>query len=166
MADVAFDDYRLVHEIAHPLGTAPVIEADFAIRIPAGMQNPAAEVLRHAGHGVGVELRTVLLDLPDFAFQSFAERFVGVEREHPIVLALLGGVILLAGESAPIAFDHARAELGGELDGAIGRAAVHHHDFVATAQAFDHARNVALLIERDNRSRDLHQGLMLVYRAT
>ena len=33
----------------------PVVKPHLAVRIPAAMQNPAAHILRHARHGVGVE---------------------------------------------------------------------------------------------------------------
>src|SRR5260370_35690423 len=101
MADTPIYYYRLMHIVAHPLGVPPVEEPHFAIRIPARVQNPAAQVLRHAWHGVGVKLRTVLLDLPDLAFQRLAQRLVCIQRKNPVVLTALGCVVFLARETAP-----------------------------------------------------------------
>ena len=65
------------------------------------MQNPAAQVLGQARHGVGVVFRAVLLEIPDFAFERLAQGFVGVERKNPVVGGVLGGPVLLAGIAAP-----------------------------------------------------------------
>ena len=49
MPDRPLHLYRFMDKIAHPLGFAPVEKADFAIGIPAAMQNPAAQILRQRG---------------------------------------------------------------------------------------------------------------------
>src|SRR5689334_15451976 len=102
-----------MHIVAHPFRAAAVEKAYLAVRIPAGMQDPPAQVLRKPRNRVGVESRAILFDLPDFAFQRFAESFVGIQRENPVVLALFGGVVFLPGVSAPGGIEDTRSELGG-----------------------------------------------------
>ncbi len=151
-----------MHIVAHPLGAPPVEEPHLAIRIPARVQNPAAQVLSHPWHRVGVKLRAIFLDLPDLAFQRLAQRFVCIQRKNPVILTTLGGVVFLPRKAAPHAFEDTRAMFGGQLHGSIRRPAVHHDDFVTTSQTLDHARNIALLVKCDDRGRDLHRGLLIV----
>src|SRR5579871_6749735 len=71
---------------------------------------------------------------------------------------MLRGVVLLPGKAAPDGIDHARAQLGRQLDCSIVRAAVDHYDLVAAAQALHNSCDVALLVVGDDRGRDLHSG--------
>src|SRR5579862_3804506 len=57
MAQPAAHLHRFMHKRALPGGLAAVVEAHLAVGIPAGVANPASQILRHAGHGVGIELR-------------------------------------------------------------------------------------------------------------
>ena len=71
---------------------------------------------------------------------------------------LRGCIILLLGISGPWILNHARAVLFGDLHCTVAGMAVDHHDLIATAQAFDRARDVALLVVGDDGGRDLHQN--------
>src|SRR5579863_4913621 len=62
MAEPAAHLYGFMHEGALPGGLAPVVEAHLAVGIPAGVANPAAQILRHPRHFVGVALQTGLLE--------------------------------------------------------------------------------------------------------
>ena len=65
--------------VAFPMGSAAVEETDLAVRIPAGVQNPAAKVLGHAREGVGIAIGAVLFEAPDLAFEILAESLIGVD---------------------------------------------------------------------------------------
>src|SRR5579872_1240036 len=62
---------RFVDEVAHPPGAPPVVETHLAVRIPARMEDPAAEILGHSRNCVGIVLCALFLDLPDFALECF-----------------------------------------------------------------------------------------------
>src|ERR1022692_4762512 len=156
ISDVPLGAHAFMHEIAHPPGFAAVVEADFAIRIPAAVVDPASQIAGQAGHGVGVEARAGFLQVQDFGLQRFAERLIGVEGEDPLVSGLLGGPILLAGVAAPSGLDHAGPEVGGEFHGAVGGSAIQDEDLIAAAEAFDGAGDIAFFVERDDGGRDLH----------
>src|SRR5437867_542257 len=119
MADPAFNLHALMHEVSHPFGFLPVIEPDLSIGIPAAVENPAAHILGKARDGIGIEGRTALLEVPDFALEGLAQSFVGVERKNPVMLGVLGGAILLVGVTAPGIFDDLGAEIGSQLDGSV-----------------------------------------------
>src|SRR5579885_882158 len=160
--DAAVDLHRFMYVSALPNRFAPVVEADLAVRMPASVADPAAEILRQAWHGVGIELRPGLLEAPDLGFQRFAQRFIGVDGENPVIGSLRGREILLIRVARPRALDHAGAELLGDLHGAVVRPAVHDQNFIHAAQAFDGAGDVALLVQSDDRRRDLHGAFGLV----
>ena len=147
---------RFMHEFADPAGFAAVEEANLAVGIPAAMQDPAAQILRQARHGVADVCRAALLDMPDFGFQRLAQAFIGVKGQNPIVGRQFRGDVLLRGVTVPGRFFHARAELAGDFHGAIVRTAVENQNFVAAAQALNHARDVAFLVKGDDRGGDLH----------
>src|ERR1700737_2191478 len=117
-------DDAFVDEITDPWRLAPIIETDFAVGIPAGVIDPGAEIVGQARHGVSVILRPALLEVPDFCFEGFTERLVGIERKNPVVGSLLGGPVFLAGESAPAGFEDARTQVLRELDGTVDGTAV------------------------------------------
>jgi len=58
--------------------------------------------LRQAWHGVGIVFRTVLFEIPDFSLESFAEGFIGVEGEDPVVSGLFGSPVLLTRQGLSI----------------------------------------------------------------
>src|SRR5215813_10492640 len=91
----------LVNEVACPFRVPPVVQAHLAVRVPAGVEDPLAQVLRDAGHGIGVVPRSVFLEVPDLTLERLAQGLVGVKRENPIVVRLLGGPVLLPGVTAP-----------------------------------------------------------------
>jgi len=105
VADAALADDAFVDVVAYPMGFTAVKETDLAVRIPAGVEDPAAEVLSEAGEGVGVAVGAVFLETPDFAFEILAESFVGVDGEDPIVGGLAGGVVFLTRVAAPVGFE-------------------------------------------------------------
>ncbi len=82
--------HRLVNESSLPGCLAAVVEADLAVGIPARVANPTAQILRHPRHRVGVALRAGFLEPPDLGFERLAERFVGVQRQDPVVRCLFG----------------------------------------------------------------------------
>src|SRR5262249_45203187 len=63
--EAAIDLDALVDVFADPAALAAIVEADLAVRIPAGMKDPAAHVLSEPRDGVGVSVGAVALDLPD-----------------------------------------------------------------------------------------------------
>ncbi len=70
-------------------------------------------------------------------------------------------VVFLVGVAGPRALDHARAELAGEFHSAVGGSAIDDQDFIGAAKAFDGARQVALFVQSDDRSGNLHEpGVM------
>ena len=114
-------------------------------------------VLSEAWHGVAIMARAIFLQLPDLAFESFAERFVCIDAQNPVVLTGLGSKVFLGGIATPEGFNNARAVILGELDGAVARPAVDYDDFVATAQALDCSCDVEFFVVRDDGGRDLHR---------
>jgi len=58
---------------------------------------------------------------------------VGVDGEHPFAARLHSRELVLASEVVEGPIQHARAERGGDLPGAVARAAIHHQDLVAEA---------------------------------
>src|SRR5437899_2592046 len=99
------------------------------------MENPAAQILRHARHRERIELRAVFLDLPDFAFEGFAERLIGVDRKYPVVFASLGCKVLLLRIPGPRAINHARSQFRCDIRSPVDRSAVDDYDFIAAAKA-------------------------------
>ena len=69
---------------------------------------------------------------------------------------LLGGPIFLAGVTAPSGLNHARAQVGRQFHRPVCGSAVQNQDFIAAAEAFDGARDIALFVERNDRRGDLH----------
>src|SRR5208283_4194431 len=145
---------------AHPARPFAIEQPHLAVRIPAGMQNPAAQILRQARNGITVVARAVFLDLPDLAFQRLAERFVGVDRKNPVVGGLLGGKIFLARIARPRIFQHARSEVRRQLHRTVVRPAVHHDDLIAATKALNSADDVALFVVSDDGGRDFDHWLL------
>src|SRR3954470_9909545 len=117
VSDTALHRDRFVNIFASPSGFSAIEEPDFPVWVPAAVKNPAADILRKPRHRIGIELRSCFLDLPDFGFERLAQAFVGIERENPIVSGKLGCEVFLGGIAMPEGFNHASAELLGNLRG-------------------------------------------------
>ncbi len=87
--------HAFVNEIAHPSAFAALVEANFAVRIPARMQNPAAQITRQSRHGVAVDGA----DRSSSGSRSRLRAPRSAPRRHrakdPIVRGLFGGPVLL-----------------------------------------------------------------------
>ena len=133
-----------------------MVQPDLAVGIPAAVQDPAAQVLRQTGHGVGVVRWAFFFQGPDLSFERFAQRLVGIEGKNPIMRGLLCGMVLLRRIAVPGALDDARAKIGGQLDRTVNRPGIHQHDLIAASQALNGARDIALFVERDDSGGDFH----------
>src|SRR5687767_6830864 len=71
---------------------------------------------------------------------------------------MLGCAILLIRVATPGVFHNESTEVRCQFHCAVHRTAVEHHDLVAAPQAFDRPRDVALLVQSDDRRRDLHEA--------
>ena len=86
----------------------------------------------------------------DLAFEHFAERFIGIDGQDPIVRCLFGGVIFLPGVAQPLLLKHTHAEVFGNFHGAVAGAGIDHNNLIGRAQAFDGTGNIALLVVGDD----------------
>src|SRR5437870_2989483 len=105
MSDAAVHLHALMHEVSNPASLAAVIKPYLAVWVPTAVQNPAAQILRQAGHGVGVVAGALFLQIPYFAFERLAQGFIGIDGQDPIVTRLLGGEVFLGGVAGPGALD-------------------------------------------------------------
>ena len=72
----------------------------------------------------------------------------------------LGCDVFLRGITMPGSFDDAGAQIRRNFYGAIVRAAIEHQNLIAAAQAFDDARYIAFLVERNDRRGNFHGRLL------
>lgn len=96
--------HRFVHQGALPLSSPPVKEAELAVGVPAGVENPPAKITGAAGEpvaGGGRRSGKLIRDFPQLegSLGVGVEFFVGVQAQDPIVPRLLGSEILLRGKA-------------------------------------------------------------------
>src|SRR4051794_13643047 len=99
--------------------------------------------------------------MPDLRFESFAQAFVGVEGQDPIVRRKFRGNILLRRVSVPRRLDHTGPELGRNFYGSVVRSTIENQDFIAAAKALNDTGNVAFFVKRDDRCRDFHSSALV-----
>jgi heptosyltransferase-1 len=66
-----------------------------------------------------------------------SQAVVGVDAEHPVVLCLVDGVLLLAAEAEPLLLHDACAVARRDIERAVARVRIDDHDFVGEAQALE-----------------------------
>jgi len=125
-------------------------QPQFRIGIKAAVPHPSAEKQVLARHGVTITRGRAGQHLTDFFRQLWADFLVGIERKNPIFRTEFKRVILLSCVATPWLYDYSRAILACDIAGAIGRARVHHYEFVCPAHAFEHASKIRLFIKRDD----------------
>ena len=63
----------------------------------------------------------------------------------------LGGKLFLRGEARPLATDHARAALGGDLTRRVGGFGIHHENFIRPTDRLAGRADVLRFVESDDR---------------
>ena len=71
------------------------------------------------------------------------------------------GLILLTGVPGPGILDHHRAETARQFHGSVRGAAIEYDDLVTASQTLDRAGDIALLVQRNDRGRDLHLAVRI-----
>lgn len=127
----------------------------------SGVARPPPEDLGDA-QAIGVAGRFALgeqcCDLGDEFRRS---DLIGVEVQQPGMAALLLGETLLRSVARPVALDHARAQIGCDGLGAVGRAGIDHDDVIAQAADSGYGASDAVgFVARDDEDRKRgHAGL-------
>ncbi|CAG9205719.1 hypothetical protein BCAR13_160017 [Paraburkholderia caribensis] len=142
----------LVHEVVREARGAAFEEARNPVGIPAAVAHPMSAEGGQAvdcidiGGGRGEHAR-------NRHGQFRRDDLVGVDRQHPGRAERIQRAVLLRAEAGPVGVcQHARAVCAGDLDGAVGAAAVDDDDLVGEcdgAQAFVEAERGVLRDERD-----------------
>src|SRR5260370_42397347 len=86
---------RLVHIVALPLSPSSVEKTHLAVRIPAGVENPAAEVMRSPRKLVASRAGLGFLPAQDCGACVRIQLFVGIKAQNPVMARLLAGKVLL-----------------------------------------------------------------------
>src|SRR6266542_2117146 len=139
-----------------------------AVRIPIAVTNPAA-LVKHAARQVkpadfGGWLSC--FERADFLAQFRREFLVRVDAEDPLVGGEGENIVFLGDIAEPILVEPARPEIAGDFPSGVLTAGVEHDDFLREVGAAPQAaREVLLLIERDEAEGDVHRAFSFAARS-
>ena len=151
----AIDAGRFVHLAgAAPAAAAPIEQSQHAVRIGVAVAQETPEIIVEPREAVprGV-LESQRLLGQDAGAQGLVHAFVGVQAQHPVVGGLLDRELLLAAEAFERSLEDAGAGLARDGDRGVGRARIHHDDFVAEGERRQALRQPVGLVEGDNAGR-------------
>ena len=149
-AGFAHKVHRLVNWPGLKLGRAAAKEAQLGVGIKAAKTHPPSQEKVAAGERVAVQRGIVFQQLPDFPGQFITERFVGIERQHPIARTLFEGGVFLRSKAFPLFEKEASAVAAGDLFGAIARARIKYDNLVRPRYAAQRAREIGFFIFCDD----------------
>mgnify|MGYP006203602661 CR=1 FL=1 len=143
------EQHLLVHHVVAPARIQAVEEPRAPVRVALAVREPFAEEAvapRHAVHRRDRRRQR----LPDLGRERRRDALVGIHAQHPVVLRLLDGELLLRPVAEPLLLHHPGAELCGDLGRPVGAAGVNHHDLVGERQALQARGDVVLGVARDD----------------
>src|SRR6266404_9374506 len=159
--DPALDFQPLVHLAAGEPGAVAAKQPHQPIRVPVAMSNPTAFV-KHAPRNAETAAVAGWFDLPeqfDLAAKLRRELLVGVQAENPRMSGQGQRFVFLADVTEPVLMLETAPELTNDFLGAIRAAGIEHDDFVGQLRAaLQAAREILLLVERDEAEGDFHRS--------
>ena len=145
----------LMDEVADPPRSAAPVQTRLAVRIPAAMPNPAAEIEGSPRELIGAGRSRMGFHLQQLLFQKWAETLIGVQAEDPFVGSLRGRKVFLVGIVGPVALVDSGAPSSGNRAGPVPAPGIHHDQFVSyAANRFQAAAQMLFLVERDDGERN------------
>ena len=129
-------EHFLVHQVVAPARVHAVEEARAPVGIALAVREPAAEEAVAPRHAVDRRDRRRRARA-GCSPRARRDALVGVEAEHPVVLRLLDGELLLAAEAEPFLLHHARAAPRRDLAVASVEAGIDHDDLVDEREALE-----------------------------
>jgi len=130
-------------------------QAHDMIRPPARMAHRPPEVGRQPGYRVYVAVASNDGTQNLFA-QRFTNRFVGIDRKHPVAGDHIKRPILLRPETWPIGYFDVRTEFAADVDRSVGTAGIKHDDLVGKRHRAQTARDAVGLVLGDDDDGKLH----------
>ena len=148
---------RLVHPGFAPARARAVVDARFSLAhhetVPAQrLAHEPGGAKQHAGRRRrSQQLRQLKLQR---ASQLRRQRFIGIERQNPVVACQAGGEVALRTEAEPRLLDHAGAAGSGNGARVVVAAAVDHDLFGGERHAVEAARDIRRLVVGDDDQAD------------
>src|SRR3972149_7053005 len=121
-------------------------QPDLAVRIPACVVNPPAEIEYMTWDGIGIRLWP-FQDLFNLGCKFGSDPFIGIYGEYPLMGGLIYSEVLLGNMTGPLIIEHPVRILFAYFNGPVGASRLNNNNLVSPFDAFQGIPDVLFFIQ-------------------